>query len=182
MWTWHIENMNNKKVISEYDLQAQKFLDTYNLKINAVEAVPQTMPNWGKDGKYGIKWSITIGQYENKIRSDINIAGEKYTYQELIKEIQFFFWSSFHDKEKWINKNRTAYFQHKHPAPSNYDILASLYLSDDDLSSFSNFCENLGYSEDSREAEAIYKDCIELNDKLKTIMTSEALQELAQIQ
>lgn len=60
------------------------------------------------------------------------------------------------------------------PKPLNIDdVLYSLVL-DSQLSSedFEDFCANLGYDEDSRKAEEIYRDCRKNAKKVKTFINN----------
>lgn len=52
----------------------------------------------------------------------------------------------------------------------SYSVLNSIAMDiNNDLSSFSWFCSNYGYDEDSRTAEKIYKSCQELQEKLLSL-------------
>jgi len=58
--------------------------------------------------------------------------------------------------------------------PRLYDVLASIGLDFSTTDNgFKEFCDEFGYDEDSRKAEATYKLCIEQSIKLKQIFTEE---------
>ncbi len=157
----------------DYNKQAEDFLVSCKVEYKAEKAVPQTAPRWSKDGRHGTQWSITLTKYENQNRADEDIARVKFFYHKPLKTIQFFFWSSIKSKED------TEHRYQGEKKPEAYDVLAGLYIPVD---SFEDFCANFGYSEDSREAEATFKEVQELNKKLESIFTSEELERLSEIQ
>lgn len=66
------------------------------------------------------------------------------------------------------------------PAPTLIDVVYSL-LSDSDVlscSGFEDWASNLGYDTDSREAEKIYKACLEIGLKLQAVLGHKALEAL----
>ncbi len=166
-------------MITDYNKQAQDFLDKAKITFKADLAVPQTAPRWAKDGQHGIKWSIELTRYRAEMRADKDIAGVKNEYKKAIMSVQFFFWDSVANKEAIDRHNETAMHQRKYPAPSAYDVLAGLYSP---AESFEDFCANYGYSEDSREAERTYNEVKELNTKLENFLTAEELEALQEIQ
>lgn len=143
----------NENLGNEYDQQASKFLNKYNLTINIQKAIPQKSPIWMQketDPKaHGINYWITIS--ENKT------DGKSYSFD---------FWGSLHDKEKG-------------QTPRRYDILACLDVWDYD--SFSDFANEFGYDEDSRTAERIYEAIKQQNKELKKLLPIEAIEELNSI-
>lgn len=79
----------------------------------------------------------------------------------------FNFWDSFYNKE------------HK-KKPNAYDVLAC--MTKYNPGTFSNFCSDFGYDEDSRTAEHIYFAVQEEYSNLCRIFTAEQMEALADIQ
>jgi len=63
--------------------------------------------------------------------------------------------------------------------PTAYDLLAS--ITDYDPGSFSDFCSDFGYDEDSRSAEKTYKNVKKEYVKVVNFFTSEQLDEIQEI-
>lgn len=155
----------------DYNKQAEEFLVSCNTIFQAQKATPQMSPRWAKDGKHGTQYSITLKKYD-KLFTD---EGKEifHDWDRPLKEIQFFFWNSIHAKKEAEIRG------HRNDRPKPYDVLAGLYTP---CESFEDFCGNYGYSEDSREAEATYKEVVELNKKLESFFTSSELEGLQEIQ
>lgn len=154
----------------DYNKQATDFLESSVVEFLAVRAVPQMSPRWAKDGRHGTNWSITLRKYTERHEGDWKSF---VSYTGLKKEIQFFFWSSIKSKEDAIHSHTGE------KKPKAYDVLAGLYMRTED---FDDFCSSFGYSTDSREAEATFKEVQELNKKLESIFTEQELEALNEIQ
>ena len=77
--------------------------------------------------------------------------------------------------DKWL----IDYCDHKTPELANLlDSLASDASCYDNARNFEDFCSDLGYDEDSRKAEAIYRACGELAKELKYFLGAELYQTL----
>lgn len=63
------------------------------------------------------------------------------------------------------------------PAPALKDILYSLIMDSDVLNytGFEDWADNTGYEVDSRKAEKIYQDCLDIALKLKAILGNETI-------
>lgn len=155
----------------DYNKQAESFLLSCNVTFKAEKAVPQLSPRWAKDGKHGTHYSITLAKYKEPFSIGENNFLVKRGIPE--KRIVFSFWNSIKAKEE------AEHSYNKSDKPKAYDVLSSIYMPVQD---FEDFCSCLGYSEDSREAEATYKEVVELNKKLEGIFTSEELARLIEIQ
>ncbi|MFA5298135.1 MAG: hypothetical protein WC389_08005 [Lutibacter sp.] len=68
----------------------------------------------------------------------------------------------------------------KTQTPSACSVLACLEKCD--AGSFDDFCDNFGYSKDSRKAEKIYKACCLQHRRLCDLYTEAELQKMAEIQ
>lgn len=151
---------------SMYQIQAETLLQSAGVLFEARQAIPQMSPRWAKDGEHGIQWSITLAKLKEKPQAEQYIGTVEQMKNHIEKKIQFFFWDSIANKEKTKK-------------PQGYDVLANLYNQFGDT--FEDFCANFGYSTDSREAEATYKEVEALNRKLESIFTAEELEALLEI-
>lgn len=79
----------------------------------------------------------------------------------------FTFW--YHGNEYWPED----------PAPSAYDILASIdpFIED----SYEQFCRDFGYDTYDNKAQRIFNECRRVAEKLEEMYASEELEQLAQI-
>ena len=82
-------------------------------------------------------------------------------------------------------RNGGGEFQHmklipKHPTPTDYDILAC--LATNPPGSFSEFCGEFGYSEDSISARDTWMAVAEQASKLTQLFSAQELEQLAEIQ
>ncbi len=159
--------------MNKYEKQAEDFLKSSGVIFYAEKTVPQKSPRWAEDGKHGIHYNITLAKIDTTKQLDF-IGRYQDMIHAIIKEIEFSFWGSIHDKEEARHSMRSI---SKKPTP--YDVLASVYYPVED---FEDFCASFGYDEDSRKAEKTYKDIIELNKKIESIFTSEQLEKLQEIQ
>jgi len=153
-----------------YDKQMEDFLRDCNVLFEAVKAVPQKPPHWAKEGEaYGTHYYIRLGKLKE---------GHKWEYCDFsndayfTKVIGFDFWNSIHAKREMQEKGKSD-------KPSAYDVLAGVY---NPIESFEDFCLQFGMDEDSRKAEKIYSQVVELNEKLENIFTAEDLERLQEIQ
>lgn len=152
----------------KYQEQADYFLEICGVRFAAVKAVPQLSPDWAKDGRHGIHWSISLAKV-----AEGHELGKWDTYQNsphLFSEvIHFDFWGSIADKEKRYGTIK----------PKAYDVLAGLDSWHNDT--FEDWCFNYGYDEDSREAYRTYQNCQELAEKLSKVFTTKELEALQYI-
>ncbi len=140
----------------DYKKQGEDFLKKHHLELDIKQCVPQKAPRWAKNGDYGINYWVTLRN------SDTG------------KTTGFDFWGSIADKEK------IAHGAWRGTKPTAYDILTSIHPTSADT--FEDFCADFGYEEDSREAEATYKECRALDTKIATVLTAQALEEINEIQ
>lgn len=71
-------------------------------------------------------------------------------------------------------------FERKRKAPSAYDVLACLQKYD--IGTFSDFCSEFGYDEDSRKAEKIYFAVQKEYDSIRHLYSEEELKLMREIQ
>lgn len=159
---------------NKYDVQADDFLKECGVMFFAEKAVPQQSPLWAKKGEdHGTTWNITLVKLRSKY------TDQQYTPTSLRditgnidKQRSFFFWSSIASK-----KEARSGVEKK---PRAYDVLAS--ISYDTSAGLKDFCDNLGFDEESKNAQKVFDATVELNVKLSDIFTSSELEKLAEIQ
>lgn len=191
----------NSKIGSVYDQQAQDFIEQTGCTIDVNLADNQTCPIWGTKcendpfvykyfSKYynkqvgiklphnhGLKYRITI---KNK-------AGKDYTFE---------YWNSIENSygrrikaldrmELFPSKEDLTFDKVRRSAkkPSEYDVFAC--ISSDigyHLMTFDEFCDNLGYDNDSIKAKKIYDNTIEHSLQLSRIFTEDQINLLREIQ
>ncbi len=138
--------------MEDCEKQGMDFLAKTGTTLDVVKAVPQKSPLWGKDGKHGIHYSVTLK----------NGRGS-YTFD---------FWDSISAKEK---EERTRIVV----KPSAYSILACLDVMYEDT--FEDFCSSFGYDTDSIMAEKTYRAILEQDRMLRKIFTNEQMEMLSEI-
>lgn len=184
----NIEMLEQLASNSQYQEQGEYFLKTCGVKMTVTKCVPQKSPQWLKDGKHGIHWNIQLVKIlSEKVEPVLKNKTEKERedflryntveitphFYDVKNAIDFDFWGSIADKEKDLHSFRGSI------KPTAYDVLAGLYSMYNDT--FEEWCASYGYDEDSREAYATYKRCLELDAKLKKVFTSEELEALQYI-
>jgi len=180
----HIERLGND---GKYSEQGTEFLRLTDTTI-AIELMGLDVPEW--DGKKHNKYEITL---KNKKHSYI-----------------FYFWDSLFNTEKSkkdkptllqfycnefaknkpllyctgipsykLDEVKKAYNKSYDTFPTAYDILAA--VTKYDCGTFSDFCANFGYDEDSRTAERTYIACINEQKNIERLFTNEQMEALQQI-
>lgn len=139
---------------TDYKKQGEDFLKDTETTLEVVEAVPQRMPLWCKEGeKHGIQYSVTL-------------KNARYSYT-------FDFWDSIANKEKREHGNGYK------TKPAAYDVLACLDVLYGDT--FEDFCGDFGYDVDSIKAEKTYRAVQEQDRALQKLFTMEQLEKLQEI-
>jgi len=135
-----------------YQKKANNFLAKNKLALEIKKAIPQTSPLW--DEENGSSHGITYAVILYNRKTD-----ESYV---------FHFWDSIANQD--AGKKPTA-----------YDVLACLdpYA---EVNTFQDFADAFGYSSDSIKALKIYKAVKKEVKKLKKLLSSEEIEELANIQ
>lgn len=163
-----LEQLGNN---SQYDEQGTFFLEHCGVIFEAEKCVPQTAPDWAKEGKCGTQWNITLAKLKKgSVYSKYTKVNDQKNKFDAI--INFSFWSSIASKEKALHSYKGE------QKPKAYDVLAGLYVQTE---SFNDFCNNLGYDNDSLSAFKTFQACEDLNAKLKTVFTRQQLEALAYI-
>lgn len=155
-------------MITEYNVQAEKFLSDNNLTLSIVQAVPQKTPLWHKKGeKHGIHYVCKLTKHTP---SDVL----KYTYESDVSMLEkdfsnsytFDFWGSIHDKEN--NKK-----------PTKYGVLAC--LSVEEFLGFEDFCSSFGYDTDSILAHKTYEAVKSQSEAITKLLTPKEIEQLNEI-
>lgn len=144
-------------IVSEYEQQAQAFLNTYKLSLSVKWAANQTDPLWSGNSKHGDKYRITLRR-----RAGSTDYGPQ--------SISFNFWGSLNDA--YAGKEPTA-----------YDVLdcISSDCSYADMT-VSDLCDELGYNSDSiREVQQV-KAVIKFAERLRDFFTRNEQTALQEIQ
>jgi hypothetical protein len=176
---------NKQIIISEYDQQALDFLSLTGATITKTFfAFDRHLPG-DKDKR--IIWNITI---ERTGRSfSFKFGDSLHATQEALRKAGFGLMNDWHkhfsypakkladnDFIKLIPQSRIAKYA---KAPSDYDILACLTKHDPE--SFSDFCSNFGYDEDSRSAEKTYNAVANDWKNLQILFTDSEIEKLQEI-
>lgn len=152
---------------SKYDIQAEEFLTSTGTTFLATlyPAPMQTPPSWAKPGRtiadaptWGLRYCVTLTRG--------------------LKEIKFDYWGSFAERAKLSNVN--FYSQPNLARAKAYDVLtcAPKFVPD----TFTDFCAEYGYCEDSRQALATFESERKLWEKFAGVFSAEELERLAEIQ
>jgi hypothetical protein len=138
---------------SEYQVQAQKFLDQFGLKFRATFRGDRCPPWCGEDGHgciHGDRYRVTISR---------KTGGR----------VSFDFWNSQKDMQEG-------------KSPTACDALACISSDATCPDNFEDFCAEYGYETDSRKAETLFRRVSKFAARLQAFFTSDELEALAEIQ
>ena len=178
---------------SEYDIQAEKFLEDTATKYSATYTGHR--PYWEKDKEFRATFVITL-QRKNKppmtfnfgqsINSSYSMKGGQFGHKK-VKHEQVF-WNSSEVKQaiatgaedtSCYHRGESIRLRKVTTAPSAYDVLACLTHYDPET--FEDFCGNFGYDVDSRKAEKTYFAVQKEWNDLSRLYTEEELDLLREI-
>lgn len=149
--------------MSEYEAQADKFCETYGLKVSAAfkgdgcppweqpQDVPGTCPEC--HNTHGDRYRVTL-RWKDQARRP--------------RSLTFDFWGSFNDMQN--NKRPTA-----------YDVLKTAGCDVHCPDTFEDFCGQYGYDQDSRTAERTFRRCDNFAQRLRAFFTEEEQEAVATI-
>jgi hypothetical protein len=137
---------------SEYDIQAEKFLEKFGIEIN-FKFLGLSVPRWENEKQ----------SYHNHYYVTIKRKGIAFT-------LEFNFYDSIANTEK---PHRIT--------PSAYDILSTVSAESYVYSDFKEFASEYGYDEDSRKAYKTWEKCLEFANDINAFFTTEELEELREI-
>jgi hypothetical protein len=140
---------------SEYDIQAETFLGKFGIEIN-FKFIGLSVPKW-EDKKQ---------TYHNHYWVTITRKGSS-----LVKPLEFEFFDSISETQK----------PHRQ-TPSAYDILTCVSSDSYEYANFKDFCENLGYNEDSRKDFKVWEAVQEAATNINAFFKPEEIEELREIQ
>ena len=176
-----------KKELSEYDIQANEFLEKTNteLKIEFKENAKYFPGDKETRDIYNItlirgnrKYTFTFG---NSLRDSgfyVQIGRTKHPLPyNLLNSKNLRNYIKNHIDYNFIYNIDNIHYP---VPPSPYDILACLEKYD--YESFEDFCSQLGYDTDSRNAERIYNNCHEQYLQLCSLYNEEEMKMLRDIQ
>jgi len=153
------------------------------------EFVPWKQSRNSKEKYLSLNWKITLLKNGKKILTTDYMAGCAHC-------------PSYNGKEKGYDKQRLLEFEcnegyagkymhslgnitkiTKQPLlPEISDFMYSIILDSDALQyDFEDWCGNFGYEEDSRKAEKIFNECLEIGLKLNRAISSEEFERLREI-
>lgn len=137
-----------------------------------------------KPGDYSLNWRVTVGKGRNSLTTDYmqgiaHIPGYKETWSGRLSVDEF-------DRIKQACENGTMIGRSrfitntKITMPKLHDVMYALAMdaSAIDHASFEEWANEYGYSPDSREAEKIYKQCLDIALKLRAMIGDEGLNTL----
>jgi hypothetical protein len=145
--------MKNQK--SEYDIQAEKFLEKFGIEIN-FKFLGLSSPKW-EDQKQ---------KYHNHYWVTVTRKGSS-----LVKPLEFEFFDSLAETQKPFRKT-----------PSAYDILTCLSSDSYEYANFKDFCDNLGYNEDSRKDFKVWEEVQEQANNINAFFKVDEIEALREIQ
>ena len=138
---------------NQYDEQAEKFLTDCGLTFKATRAKTQTTPPWDIPGeRSGLRYWITIARAGKGTRG----------------RLSFPFWDSIAAREAGTT-------------PRAYDVLACISGDIFTPETFSEFCAEYDYSEDSRKGFATFKRCDRFARRLRAFFSEDEQEQLAEI-
>ena len=150
----------------------------------SVEFVPFSKSRNNKEIKsmsdYSINWKVTLSKNGKSLTSDymqgIGHLSEKYTIPwnrritvDLANSIKSFCEKGRNNFDKLIN-------------PDILDVLYSLVMDSDAINyTFEEWSDNLGYDTDSRNAEKIYNQCLQIGLNLRSLIGNDDLTKLTEL-
>lgn len=169
--------------MSEYTDQAKKFLADCNAEME-IKFVGKEIPsNWKGETNPHNKYQFTIttprGNYSSYFWDSLHnteiseLLLEQYAVRYHRRNLSH---STSYEKRKWKSELRDL---QNHAVPTEYDILACLEKYGYD--SFSDFCYEFGYDDDSICAMKTYIACNEEYAGLRRVFTNEQMEQLREI-
>lgn len=166
-----------KQILSDMGLTLESVFVPFSQSRNKTEKYPS------------LNWKVTLKKNGKDIVTTDYMAGcghapsykqGKKTWEDdqLVKaECE----TGFKNRHAWSGGN--YYPDKKKPiTPKIEDVVYSLVMDSDVLEyDFSDWCANLGFEEDSRKAEQIYNDCVQIALKLNRSLGTDGLNTLREV-
>lgn len=171
--------MNKQVVKSEYEIQAENFLQKHGIAFSA--RFLYHGPHWEGDKDHRNVWELTLSKGTGKGQQLDSKFGQSIADSFLWPQKQFGHLVRYHDKRRDQSRYGEAGKSPWHgKTPTAYDLLAC--LTKYDPGSFEDFCGEFGYDNDSRKAERTYLAVQSEWHKVNRFFTKEQLEELQDIQ
>lgn len=161
-----------------------QFIDSLNLQYS-VEFVPFSASRNYKEkprlSDLSVNWRITIGNGRQSLTTDYS-EGIGLHFKTAISWNNRATVDEFNRVKSAVETgNKTGFKRLREPAL--IDVLYCLVTDSDVLESsgFEDWADSLGYDTDSRKAEKIYRDCLEIGLKLKAIIGGDNLEKLREL-
>lgn len=142
---------------TDYNKQAQDFLDKYGIKFRATLSDSKT-PQWAGGDKHGHHYRVTLSK------------GKRGQGVKFGQHITFDFWGSIADAEAGKTEVQP------------YDVLACISGDVCCADTFDDFCAEYGESEDSIKALQTFRRVSAFSKRLRAFFTEEEIQDLSEIQ
>lgn len=152
--------------------------------------VPFSQSRNAKEKHLSLNWLVAVERGNQSITTDFmqgigHLKGYCYSSANKLVEhnnikyaVESGKWDESHDKAGFRTKDQT--FWKNIPAPDIVDVLYSLVMDSDviDYATFEDWANNSGYDADSRNAEKIYRACIEIALKMRVMFGDSGMQQL----
>lgn len=166
--------------------------------------VPQSMSRNAGETHRSLNWKIRIGREGSKVTIVTDYMqgiGHVPGYPQSLPKTLYFepLWKDYDGASesgkypheplaKHVHEHGTrldirhGYQMRQLPKPELRDVLYSL-VSDSDAadSTFEDWASDLGYDTDSRKAEAMYRACLDIGSRLRSLIGSAALEQLREL-
>lgn len=180
---------------TDYDKQAQDFLDRHGVRFIVKPARPFHPTRWMEsiDKVMGMQPDATDcppNAEKSPTRSPHNcphcgsVHGRKFliTLSRGTRRVEFPFWASMADCWEVVFPGKIAqYWKAKEYTPTPYDVLATISSEATIPDTFEDWCAEFGCATDSRRAYATWESCRDMALKLVRFFSPAELEELAEI-
>lgn len=146
--------------MTDYQKQANDFLERNGLHFRAVRSAVQKCPSWSGDTKISGNCGVCRSTHGDCYK--VSLSGDQ-------RRITFPFWNSAHAVQ--TGEPLTA-----------YDVLACISSDAYCPDTFEDFCGEFGYEPDNRKAFALFKRCAAFAEQLRKFFTADELEQLGEIQ
>lgn len=188
--------------INEYNTQATQFLDSNGLKLRATLSDTKT-PAWGKGGKHGHHYRVTLSRPKAKTHRLHSNDGDGQGYQlvhivgrvpstgaEIVRNGSSRYTSleTLQQVEKWSSVPRLTFDfwgssaeAESGKAPTPYDILTCISSEAYPPETFEDWCAEYGDNSDSLNALQTFRRCNAFANRLRAFFTPAELSQLSEI-
>lgn len=155
--------------MSEYEAQAQAFLDRFGIKFRATLKGYKCPPFCDGDKHvHGIRYRVTLWRSKQR-EPDVYTTEKGFCgHTDHPKRVSFDFWNSQADMKAGKN-------------PTPYDVLSCISGDVNCPDDFAEFCAEYGYNVDSITDRKTWKRCLALAEKLQAFFSEEEIEELQEI-